>query len=37
MHVLGIIDLCVKQTHRSQGVGSLLLREIDVFCQRKNN
>lgn len=36
IRVLGIIDLCVSKTKRSQGIGSLLLSEIDDFCEGKS-
>ncbi|MGR3763083.1 GNAT family N-acetyltransferase [Rossellomorea sp. NS-SX7] len=33
--VLGIIDLCVAKDHRSQGIGSILLSEIEAFCKNR--
>jgi N-acetylglutamate synthase-like GNAT family acetyltransferase len=36
IRVLGIIDLCVSKIKRSQGIGSLLLSEIDNFCEGKS-
>jgi predicted N-acetyltransferase YhbS len=33
--VLGLIDVCVARGHRSQGIGSLLLSEIDAFCKNR--
>ncbi|TCZ78860.1 GNAT family N-acetyltransferase [Paenibacillus albiflavus] len=36
IRVLGIIDLCVSKINRSQGIGSLLLSEIDDFCEGKS-
>lgn len=36
IRVLGIIDLCVSEVKRSQGIGSLLLSEIDDFCEGKS-
>lgn len=34
--VLRVIDLCVAKSHRSQGIGSLILSEIDKFCRNKS-
>lgn len=34
--VLGIIDLCVSETNRSNGIGSLIITEIDEFCKEKS-
>lgn len=34
--VLGIIDLCVSEANRFQGIGSLLLTEINEFCEGKS-
>ncbi|TKI86348.1 GNAT family N-acetyltransferase [Bacillus mycoides] len=34
--VLGIIDLCVSREARSQGIGNLLLSEIENFCEGKS-
>ncbi|GKV70077.1 hypothetical protein NCCP2716_25750 [Sporosarcina sp. NCCP-2716] len=36
IRVLGVIDLCVSEAHRSKGIGSFLLAEIDNFCKGKN-
>lgn len=36
IRVLGIIDLCVSKINRSQGIGSLLLNEIEAFCKGKS-
>ncbi|MFJ8513430.1 GNAT family N-acetyltransferase [Lysinibacillus xylanilyticus] len=36
VRVLGIIDLCVSKMNRLQGIGSLLLSEIDDFCEGKS-
>jgi len=36
IRVLGVIDLCVSQNERSQGLGSRLLVEIDTFTIGKN-
>ncbi|MFX3632310.1 MAG: GNAT family N-acetyltransferase [Candidatus Pristimantibacillus sp.] len=36
IRILGVIDLCVSLSSRSQGVGSLLLAEIDKFTAGKN-
>ncbi|MDR0139473.1 GNAT family N-acetyltransferase [Metabacillus idriensis] len=33
--VLGVIDLCVSKEYRSNGIGSLLLSEIEKFCENK--
>ncbi|KOY14935.1 GNAT family N-acetyltransferase [Paenibacillus xylanivorans] len=33
IRVLGIIDLCVSISHRSQGIGSLLLAEVDKLSK----
>ncbi|WP_191559533.1 GNAT family N-acetyltransferase [Metabacillus idriensis] len=33
--VLGVIDLCVTKEYRSNGLGSLLLSEIEKFSQNK--
>ena len=33
--ILGIIDLCVSASHRSKGIASLLLSNIDTFCKGK--
>ena len=33
--VLGIIDLCISEAHRSKGTASLLLSKIDEFCKDK--
>lgn len=35
IRVLGIIDLCVSKNKRSQGIASLLLSEINDFCEGK--
>lgn len=34
--ILGLIDLCVSQNCRSQGVGSKLLLEVDKFSEGRN-
>lgn len=34
--ILGVIDLCVSQNCRSQGVGSKLLLEVDQFSEGRN-
>ena len=34
--VLGIVDLCVSRAHRSKGIASLLLLEIDKYCGKKD-
>ncbi|WP_285228780.1 GNAT family N-acetyltransferase [Paenibacillus sp. ISL-20] len=36
IRVLGVIDLCVSQSTRSQGLGSTLLLEIDKFSVGRN-
>lgn len=36
IRVLGLIDLCVSQNIRSQGIGSMLLIEIEQFCCNRN-
>lgn len=36
MRILGVIDLCVSQNTRSQGIGSTLLAEIDKFSAGRN-
>lgn len=36
IRVLGVIDLCVSQNERSQGLGSKLLKEIDAFSIGRN-
>lgn len=36
IRVLGLIDLCVTQNTRSQGIGSMLLLEIEQFCCNRN-
>ncbi|MGG4104759.1 GNAT family N-acetyltransferase [Paenibacillus lautus] len=36
IRVLGVIDLCVSQSARSQGLGSTLLLEIDKFSVGRN-
>jgi ribosomal protein S18 acetylase RimI-like enzyme len=36
VRILGVIDLCVSQKTRSQGVGSALLLEIDKFSVGRN-
>lgn len=36
IRVLGVIDLCVAQSTRSQGLGSTLLLEIDKFTVGRN-
>lgn len=36
IRVLGVIDLCVSQSTRSQGLGSTLLLEIDKFTVGRN-
>lgn len=36
IRVLGVIDLCVSQSARSQGIGSSLLAELDQFCAGRN-
>ncbi|WP_044641539.1 GNAT family N-acetyltransferase [Risungbinella massiliensis] len=36
VRVLGVIDLCVSQNFRSKGLGSLLLSEIEMFCEERN-
>jgi GNAT superfamily N-acetyltransferase len=33
--VLGLIDVCVAKGQRSQGIGTLLLSEIDAFCKNR--
>lgn len=33
IRVLGIIDLCVSTSHRSQGIGSFLLREVEKLSK----
>ncbi|MFD1928837.1 GNAT family N-acetyltransferase [Sporosarcina siberiensis] len=35
VNVLGLIDLCVLESRRSEGIGSFILREIDAFCTPK--
>lgn len=35
VRVLGVIDLCVKKEYRSNGLGSLLLSEIEKFSENK--
>ncbi|MFB8374088.1 GNAT family N-acetyltransferase [Paenibacillus taichungensis] len=34
IRVLGVIDLCVSSAYRSQGIGSLLLAEVDKLSKR---
>ena len=36
VNVLGVIDLCVKKEYRSNGLGSLLLSEIEKFSEYKS-
>ncbi len=36
LKILGVIDLCVSQNARSQGIGSRLLLEIDRFSQGRD-
>lgn len=36
IRVLGVIDLCVSQNERSQGLGSKLLKEVDTFSIGRN-
>jgi predicted acetyltransferase len=36
IRALGLIDLCVTQNTRSQGIGSMLLLEIEQFCCNRN-
>ncbi|WP_251433215.1 GNAT family N-acetyltransferase [Peribacillus simplex] len=36
IRVLGLIDLCAAQNIRSQGIGSMLLLEIEQFCSNRN-
>lgn len=31
IRVIGIIDLCISQEHRSKGIGSKLLKEVELF------
>ncbi|PWW33472.1 MULTISPECIES: GNAT family N-acetyltransferase [Paenibacillus] len=33
IRVLGVIDLCVSTTYRSQGIGSFLLREVEKLSK----
>ncbi|MFE7060781.1 GNAT family N-acetyltransferase [Sutcliffiella sp. NPDC057660] len=35
LRVLGVIDLCVTKEYRSNGLGSLLLSEIEKFSENK--
>ena len=35
VRVLGVIDLCVTKEYRSNGLGSLLLSEIEKFSEKK--
>lgn len=34
--VLGIIDLCVLNSHRSRGIASLLLSEVNKFAKKRD-
>ncbi|MEK4484315.1 GNAT family N-acetyltransferase [Psychrobacillus sp. FSL H8-0484] len=34
--VLGIIDLCVSRESHAKGIASLLLEEIDKYCEKKD-
>ncbi|WP_102707032.1 GNAT family N-acetyltransferase [Terribacillus saccharophilus] len=34
--VLGIIDLCVSNANRSMGIGSLMISEVNKFCENKS-
>lgn len=36
IRVLGVIDLCVKEEYRSQGIASQLLKYLDDFSQNNN-
>ncbi|MCM2588110.1 GNAT family N-acetyltransferase [Rossellomorea marisflavi] len=36
VYVLGVIDLCVKKEYRSNGLGSLLLSEIEKISEDKS-
>nr|WP_295893939.1 GNAT family N-acetyltransferase [uncultured Vibrio sp.] len=34
--VLGIIDFCVEESFRGQGIGSLMLSEVESFAENKD-